>query len=713
MQSLSHQTSCHKSQTLGHALKPLRHMNGQTVYCNNLAARYLKYLPLQILVEINWQRIALILFLFFALTTHTAARAEQWFFSDPLVWDANFMFDGSWRDSEISPGNIQDSKELRYREQLSFKKRVYFMDPGIATFSFDLRPTFSQSDYSNTDNTNSESDSSTLNYAAHSSFLHGTKIPLSLTAGINRTNGITDGSLGSRTDFDMKRQDLTLNLKNIYFPSQISYTKREQDLVRESGFGTTTSHTSDSIQRWNYRGRSSKMNLDIERLEYNDIIYDRSYTYDREQLNHTFGWGKKSHLRSRFEHAEQKDFGAYQNTAVTEDIRLQHTQRLFSSYQYAYRETKRTVNTTSHFSNINVNHQLYSNLTTQLGYQQNISRYENGTSGKSITTGPRYSLSYNKKLPMKKSNIALGFSGSQLETEQAGGTQLIDVINYSGTFETDRVILNQQYIDITTIEVANSTTGAIYIEGTDYSITQAPSGYTEIYRIDAAGGGNISLNEAVVINFSHWSPGNRSHHAGHFIRLNIDNFQIYYNQSRNDQKLNLSPENLTNVTFPSGFLPETHTKESSAGISYNLTKEKFKLGLGIETRSTWLDNYEAQSRTFNQNIAYTFNPLTSLTFKSSQKSMDTTLSDADSISASANLNMRIPSSRMTVKPHLSYRQQNDSFGNDDRYINEGVDFEWRYYLITFTASLNHYQWNSTTRNNDENRLMFNLIRRSR
>lgn len=623
------------------------------------------------------------------------------------------MFDGSWRETELSPGEVRDSEEYRYREQFSVKKRVHILDPGIATFSFDIRPIFTQSGYVNTDNTSSESDSVTWNYAAHSSFLHGTKIPLSITAGIDRTSGVSNGALGVRTNFDMKQQQVTLNLKNIYFPSHFSYTKREQDLLREPGFGAAEIRTGDNTERWSFRGRSSKMSLNMEHLEYEDAVYDRDYIYDRSLLNHTFSWGKNSYLRSGLEYAEQKDFGAYQNLMWTENARLQHTKRLFSTYQYAYKETKRTVNSTSHLTNVGINHQLYSNLTSQLGYQQQLNQYANGTSGSSKTSGPRYSLSYKKKLPMDKSDIAFGINGSRMMTEQAGGTQLKDVINYSKNFETDRIILTHRYIDIDTIAIANSSSGVIYIQDVDYTVVQAASGYTEIYRIDIANGGQIAIDEAVVINFSHWEPSNFSRHEGYFFRMSMADFLIHYNQSKNYQTFNLNPLDLSSVTFPVGFLSETNTKDSSSGISYSLKKEKFKLVLGLESRHTELDSYEAKSKVFKQNITYTFNPYTVLTANSSQSSIATTLSDANSSSISAGLRMRTPRSSMIVKPHLSYRQQDDSIGNDDQFLNGGVDFEWRYYLITFKASLDHYQWSGTTRNNEDNRLMFNLIRRSK
>ncbi|MDH5764971.1 MAG: hypothetical protein OEZ38_03055, partial [Gammaproteobacteria bacterium] len=177
-------------------------------YRNFPAKPTLKSLLWHIFSSRNGQQLSLILFLFTALTTHTVARAEQWFISDPLLWDARFMFDGKWSDTETSLGNTQSSEDLRYREQFSFKQRFHFLDPKIATFTFDIRPTFSQTDYTSTNNISNESDSTTWNYAANSSFLHGTKIPFSLTAGIDRTTGITNEDLGARTDFDMKNRQM-------------------------------------------------------------------------------------------------------------------------------------------------------------------------------------------------------------------------------------------------------------------------------------------------------------------------------------------------------------------------------------------------------------------------------------------------------------------------------------------------------------------------
>ncbi len=713
MQSLSQQKNNRKTQALDYVAASLELIRQRMSNCCHLGCADLKLQLNNPVAVIKTRHATLTLFFILLLLLQTTARAEQWFFADPLTWDARFMFDGSWRETENSPGNIQDSKEFRYREQLSFKKRIHILDPGLATIAFDIRPIFSQVDYVNTDNSSRENDSVMWNYAINSSFLHGAKKPFSLTAGIDRTTSETNEGMGVRTNTEMKKQQVTLKLKNIYFPSNISYTKREQNLVRDPGIGAPLLYTGDNTERWKYSGRSRKMSLNVESLEYIDAVFDRNYSYKHSVLNHRFNWGKKSYLRSSMDYAEQKDFGAYRNLILTENMRLQHTKKLFSTYRYVYKETKRTVNSSSHLTNIDINHRLYSNLTTKLGYQQQLDQYANGTSGRSRTSGPRYSLSYKKKLPMDKSDIAFGFNGSRTATEQAGGAQLKDVINYSKTFEADRVLLSQRYIDVNTIEVANSTSGVIYIKDVDYTIAQASSGYTEIYRIDIANGGQIAVNATVVVNFSYWQPSNDLRHEGYFLRLNVADFQMYYNLSKNDQRLNLDPQSLTSVTFPAGFLPKTNTKDSSLGVSYNLKKEKFKLGFTLENRHAQLDNYEARSNVFKQNVTYTFSPYTVLTANLSQSRIVTTLSDSNATSISAGLLMRKPRSSMVVRPHLNFRQQDDSIGNNDQFFNGGVGVEWRYYLITFKASLDHYQWNGSTRNNQDNRIMFNLIRRSK
>ncbi|MDH5765405.1 MAG: hypothetical protein OEZ38_05250 [Gammaproteobacteria bacterium] len=712
MQPLSQQNSRYQTQALDHVRDTIEQIIRLTFDRINTTVSSPKLLLLNCLPFLLNQKVLLILVFSVTFLTTGISKSEQLVIYEPLTWDAGFLFDGRWRSYETSPGNTQDSKEQRFREQFSFKKNIHILDPGIATFSFDLRPTFDQNNYDTTAGANNDTDSTTLNYSANSSFLHGTKMPINLSAGINRTSGVTTQSLGARTDFDLKNQQLTFNLKNIYFPSFISYTTREQELIQESGFSSVLLHTHDRIHRLNYRGRSSKMNLSIEQMEYEDFIYNRNYTYNREQLTHGFHWGKNSHINSRIEHTEQQEFGAYENLNLTEKIRLQHTQNLYSSYQFDYKETERNVKTTSYYNNFDINHQLYTNLRTQFGYQQNTSRYSNGSTGESTTTGPKYSLNYSKKLPAQNSYISMGVNGSRLTTEQSGGTQIIDVIGYSKTFETDRILLEQRYIDITTIELQSSG-GATYIEGIDYTITQAPSGYTEVYRIASGSGGNINPDETVSVNYSHWAPGNVSQTSGFFLRLNLDNFQLYHNQSANEQELNIDPASLINVTFPSAFSANSETRHSTTGLSYNLSKDKFKLALGLETQNTHLNYYETQSQTFKQSLLYSFNPLITLNTTLNLSAMETTLSKSDSFSASVQMNIRLPRSRITLKPHMNYRQLDDNLGNDDQYLNEGVILEWRYHLLSVNASLDHYQWHSNAGDNEDNRLMINLVRRSK
>ena len=523
------------------------HIDDHMLYNNPLVKLSLKPPLWRIFLAINGRQITLILSLFLAFASSSTVKAEQWLFDEPLRWDAHFIFDGSWRDSETNAGNSYSSESIRYRERFSFKKRLYILDPGILRLDFHASPTFSQSSILDASNTTDESDSVSWDYSANSSLFHGTRTPLSLTAGIGKTTGISNGILGARTDFEMKNQQVTARLKNRFFPSLISYTTRDQDQTLKTNFSATPWRTNDSIKRLSYAGRSSKMNLNIEQVDYNDYIYGRNYRYNSERLTHAFKWGKKSSLHSRLEHREQNGLGDYQQTSITENVRLQHTQQLFSSYMYAYDKTEQNSDKTSHRSSIDINHTLYTNLTTQAGYSQNLDRYSTG--GKTSTTGPNYSVSYNKKLPMKKSNISLGFNGARISTEQVGGTQLIDVINDANIFVADRIILSQQYIDISTIQVFNSTTGAPYDENTDYTITQAASGFTEIYRVISGG---IIPNEDVNVNFSRWVPGNVSRRNAYFFRFSIDNFQLYYNQTKNNQSLNLGS---ANVTVPSNFSP--------------------------------------------------------------------------------------------------------------------------------------------------------------
>ncbi|MDH5648168.1 MAG: hypothetical protein OEY67_00815 [Gammaproteobacteria bacterium] len=643
------------------------------------------------------------------LLSPISTRAEQWFFSDPLTWDARFTFDGRWRDTEVSPGNTQGSSEVRHREQISLRKKMHFLDPGLATLSLNVRPIMGQNDYDYIDGTTSQNDIETWNYGATASFLHGAKVPVSMVFGVDRNSGTTDGALGSRTDYDAKNEQVTLNIKNTLFPSYIAISKREQDLVQESGFLTTPVYTHDKIDRKIYRGHNNNTTLSIEELEYKDLVkdpvYDRDYTYQRQSLSNTLSWGKGSHANTSVDHTKQKDFGAYERSMFNENIKLQHTERFHTSYLYNYNKTEQILETIATKGYADINYRLYTNLNTKLGYQKLVSDYS--PYGESTTSGPSYGISYIKKLPWDNSSISFGGSGSRLTTDTEIKTTLQIYVNQqnfevppSGTITLPvKYVLTVPATLITVYQIG----GSILTLGSDYTISTIGD-YTEITLTPAAAAANSSVNISYYFLLTPQTISFDSTQNSQYLNFVYNNVLVYFNQSRSNQ---------SNISFGLSPYTETETKDSRIGFQYNLHRNRFTLGFGLDSHHTQLDEYSSRTKSAKQSLDYRFSTLVNLLLSAAESESSTTISEVTSFNADASLRIRVPASNLTIRPHTSYWHQENNLGTDDRYLNAGVGLDWVYHLITLNASYDNNQWSGTTRSDEENRVMFTVIRRSK
>jgi hypothetical protein len=102
--------------------------------------------------------------------------------------------------------------------------------------------------------------------------------------------------------------------------------------------GTTASRRDEVLTTWITRGKSSKLDLMLERRSLDDRLPDRNQDFDvdRAYIVHRFGWGKDSDLRSRFDYYDRTGFNANKRLTIQERARIQHTENVFSQSSYRY-----------------------------------------------------------------------------------------------------------------------------------------------------------------------------------------------------------------------------------------------------------------------------------------------------------------------------------------------------------------------------------------
>jgi hypothetical protein len=424
-----------------------------------------------------------------ALSSVSNAWATEWFQLNPLDWEVIFEFDGRKRT-----GDAGDAKELRFDEDLRLRQSGYSLDPRIANFSLALNPSYSQGDFELPDQ-DEKLDASSFNYDASLNFLHGTPGPVSFDAQATRNSGTSDFRLGSRSAFENEHERLALNWKTDAFPSTFSYTERFLDETFRSGFSGAISQREERLRTVSFKGRSSKTSVALERSDLDDLAFGRDFTEERAHLSHSANWGKGSHLNSRMAYVDREGFQGYQNVYLAEDARLQHTKKLYSTYMIDHSSVAREFETERNAISLGLTHQLFQNLTTSFALSGADTAFD---SGEQDERGVRLDLNYNKKIALgAKLSASLGVGKRITDRIATGGLQ--EIIDEQSVIDlTNIVVLNERFIDPSTIVVTDAAGIVVFTEGADYIVVSVANNVTEIQILPA---GLINVGDTISVDY--------------------------------------------------------------------------------------------------------------------------------------------------------------------------------------------------------------------
>ena len=648
----------------------------------------------------NWNYIVIAMLAGLLLYSPTTP-AEQWFFSDPLLWNLRLSYDGRWTDTESSPGTYSDTDSERYQQQLTLNKRFHLLDPQLSSFSLSAKPLYTQqSEFTSADGATTETDSKAWDYSATTNLLHGARVPFSLAAASNRSSGFSDSDnlLGSETEFTNEHQNLTFNIKNIWFPSYFFHTKNYQDQLTTSALSGDKSHTKYKTDRTGFTGRSTKMSLSLESLDYTDLLDPaREYNTERGWLNHQAPWGKGSYLQSYINGVEQTGFGAYSRDSVAETLHLQHPKNFATDLRYNYNKSVQTSTETRRQTLLDFSHKLYGNLDTQIGYEWISNEFD---LGEETAEGPRFSIGYLKTLPWQGSSINIGFNGSRLETDREAPSQSLNVINEKHITDiTGLVTLNNQFVS-GNIVVSDSSDVPYPVAA--YAIITTAN-ITEIQIIDT---GLIPPGTTLLIDYDYSTPPAmrfiNTHRGGNLIFL-FRGLRVNYSYTDSDQEL------LTDLG--SNFINDH--RDETTGISYNIAYKRLRTGLGYIHRETVTGDYESESQNWDQSLNFQYSSLINISESLNSGKTETSASDTSSVGGKLRVSFRMPWVGIKVGSHINYWQRDDSLGNDDSFLSHGATVDWHYHLIQTQAGLTFSDWSGTTRNSEETRFMLTFTRNSR
>lgn len=545
-----------------------------------------------------------------------------------------------------------------------------------------------------------KSSSSAWDYSASASLLHGARVPFSVSAVSSQASGFSDSDLGSETEFYNEQRNVNINLKNTWFPSHIFYSSNYHDLLTTSTLSGVDWKNEYEVERRGFTGRSSKLGLSVESTDYTDLVnMARQYTTERGWLSHQAVWGKGSYLNSYIDSVEQTGFGAYSRDIVTENLHLQHYSNFATDMRYNYNKSVHTGSTTIRQGQVDFLYKLYGNLDTQIGYQRKTTEFDLGDE---VTTGPRFSVVYTKRLPWENSTFSLGVNGSELETDRRAQSQLVGIIDESHVTDiTGIVTLNQPFVNAASVVVTN-TLGIPYTPGVHYNVVTIAN-ITEIQIIDTI---VIPTGTSILVDYDYLTPPEMqfiSTQTGGNFSLMIRNFRLHYQYVESEQEL------LTSAG--SNFLYDH--RDETAGVNYNLGYRNLQAGVGYQYRKSEIGDYLSESRKWNQTLKIRLTSYIYISESLNTGTTETSQSEVDSSGAKVNATFKVPGVAVKIGSHIDYWRRDDSLGNDDDFLSHGMKVDWRYHLIQVSAGLRFSEWSGTSRNSDETRFMLTFSRNSR
>ncbi len=632
----------------------------------------------------------------------TAARAEEWIHLDRTKIEAIFRFNGFWRRGK----DANSTRDNNFEEGVLIRQSGYSLDPRIVSFSLEVQPVFSQGRFIS-NGLREARDGNFLNYGGVLRMFHGTPGPLSLFAQVGRTSGITDGSLGSRNEFELKTRNLTLNWKTSVFPSSLAYSVRSLRQVFRSGLTTSTSDRDEVLRTLSFRGRSSKMSALLEHAWLDDQVpgQDRDYTSNRAQLNHRFRWGKGSSLNSRFDYFDRNGFNAFERLTLNETFKIQHLTNLSSSTSYRLTSFRQDRTTIEHRGDFRITHDLKGKLTTS-GHAYGAFRNSDLLSEDEYEVGAN--LAYHES-DFFGASLSAGVGGSYRLTDRQSQAGQLSIVEESHVVTSVGIIvLDQRFIDTSTIIVTDASGGFVFAAGTDYEIIPVSDDFTEITVIPS---GQIEIGSTILVSYKFESLPSLKFSTTSLqfnARLDFGWISFFHRNSWANEDL-ISGAG-------SSFLVDR--RNTATGVELQWTTSMLRAKLGAEKRFVRTGSFNISTISVRQSLLLTFSPRLSTSFSASEVFSKSDRRDTNLYTADLSINWR-PRRNFTIRPHVgAWSRQDEGLAvfagqRNERFLTAGFDFRWSWRSIQAELRYNHNLRNGDiAADTSEDRVMVTIRRAS-
>lgn len=627
------------------------------------------------------------------ISTNAAARSD-WVHLYPLNWKIELEYDGSFEQREEF-GDFQDD---RFTEKVEVEQSGYIVSPKLLDFSITVAPMFTQRQH---DGGAQElrTEKTTFDYDVNLSALKGIKVPVGLDAHASRGTGTYSSNLGRHTDTRREDWSVGMNLKWSPFPMTLTYREGMLEESSRSGGTSTFRPREESQQSVLWQGHSSKLYVQVEKRWFDDWIDRNDYDLLHQKMSHNLKWGKSSSFKTRQSYMKREGANAYARHTVSERLRLQHLENLYSTLDYDYSSISTDEETQVHSGNYTVTYRPSRKLHAAFGLEGRNNKFGAGIERE---YGGKLALNHKRDFFWKgKLNFNLRGSSRLTDFESNGST--FESLDISHTVPaTLLVLLDTRAIETDSITVTDLAGSQVFLEGVDYIARDLSGDRTELQILIS---GLIEFGDTILVSYkaaAQPSAEFRTDTVNAAISLDFDWVRFYHSTGINRLALQSG-------SFGEG---QNDSLDQSTGVELRWNGTWFETSARAETRFHESGDFSTESNAFMESAQIDVSARTHLVVSASQISY---LGDGRETYVNQwDINLAwLPLPGMSVKPYMSGLDRQDIGEQFLERLAAGVKFTWNIRKIELDLDVSHVEHDTQDRDWSEQRVGIRIVRRSR
>lgn len=628
------------------------------------------------------------------LAPNNANARNGWVHLNPLSWELEFEYDGFREQSE----GLYEVNQNQFSEKLKLHQSGFLVSQKILDFSVGLTPTFLQGQ-STSALGEERTEAISFDYEVDLTALRDAKAPVYFEAAASRNRATYSSNLGNRIELVREARSVVMGWKLPAFPMTLSYEESLNDQTHNSGRSAAPRRRDEFQQSIRWDARSSRLQMNVEKRKFDDRIGDNNYDLLQQSVMHNLHWGKNSHLTTRQRYFNREGIHTFKQLTISERLRLQHLDRLYSSINYDYSSTVQDGDTRIHSGDYALNYWPTDELKVALsGEGRNIEL----KTGSEIVYGGGLKLAYQKDFFWGGAlNLSLDASSERTDRESNGTT--FDFLNVAFSIPvTLLVLLDTRAIDTGSIIVTDSSSSQVFLEGVDY-IVQALTG--ERVELQILTSGLIAAGDTVLISYSAAAQPSAEFIADSVssnISLNFDRIRFYHSFLFRDE------------TLQSGSLGEGQSdlRDQTTGVEVNWSEAWFKASARAEIHSHKSGDFSTESVAFIETAEFDVSASMHLALSASQISYESSGRKTDLSQWDVHLDWALLRG-MSAMPYVSGWNRQDDLGRDEQRLSTGIKWTWKLRKVELDLDISHREIAIQDRDRMEERIGVRIVRRSR